>query len=509
MIALVLAAALFAADAPAVSYEELVAQGLALAREGRLDEATASLDLAVARQPARPEAFVERGGLRFLQARYDAAVSDLERALAIREDPYTRDLLASSLQLAGRSDDAIARWNVLGQPLVRSLAIQGLQHTQDRVARRELSLAEGDLLGLDALRASRLRLQEVGIFDRVTLRPIPRGEGKADLEVALVERHGFFQAPADLLVSSAVNALARRFRLRYANLSGSGLSLGGQYRWQENRPELSVALDWPRPLGVPGYLHLAAFRGNQAYYVGGPFARRSHGFDLSLRHVLGARSVGQLEVRTNERTFSMPKRFAPPGRLLGIGAGLERRLVDRYRQRVEAGVHGFRTTGGDVDFSRVLVRVGYRAFLSKPEGVSIEPSVLAAQIQWGWEGAGTPVDEMFAPGGSPEMELPLRAHRQTRDGVLGVAPLVRSLLLGNLEWRRRLMSRPGVALGVVVFADVAWLGRAAAMRDPQGLQDVGCGLRVALPGAPVLRLDYGRGLADGKNALFVGLGQVF
>jgi hypothetical protein len=115
---------------------------------------------------------------------------------------------------------------------------------------------------------------------------------------------------------------------------------------------------------------------------------------------------------------------------------------------------------------------------------------------------------MFAPGGSPDMELPLRAHRQTREGRLGVTPLGRSLTLGNVEWRRRVVSRAAFQAGFVLFYDAARIAR-----RPDGenvtLHDVGAGLRLAFAGSPVLRLDYGHGLTDGKNAFFMGLNQVF
>ena len=115
-----------------------------------------------------------------------------------------------------------------------------------------------------------------------------------------------------------------------------------------------------------------------------------------------------------------------------------------------------------------------------------------------------PVDEMFAPGGSPDMELPLRAHPQARDGVLGQTPIGRSLLLWNVEWRRRLARRAGVELGAVLFHDGARIAGAPAGRAAT-LADLGAGLRLTFPGAPILRIDFGHGLTDGANAVFFGL----
>ncbi|MBI3932313.1 MAG: hypothetical protein HY317_02765 [Acidobacteria bacterium] len=513
MIALLLGAALASPQvAPEpVRYQELVAQGIALGREGRFDEAGSAFDRAVVLDPGRPEAWVERGGLRFLEKKYDLAVRDLERALGIREDAYTRDLLASSLALAGRTDEALARWNVLGQPLVRSLEIKGLVHTRDRVARREIALAEGEMLDLDRLRESRLRLQEVGIFDRLTLRPVLRGEGRADLEAAFVERHGFFSTPAEFLATTTVNAFGERFRLRYANLGGTGVSLGGQYRWNPNRPEVSLSLDWPRPLGLPAYMHLSSFRGRQVYEIEEPLTRKSRGLDLAFRAVFGPETVGQIALRLRDRSYSRAEPDAPPGAIAGLELGLDRRLVDRHRQRLDASLRAFQAApalGSDLEYPKAVLTVAYRAFLAPTDGLALDPSTLAAQVRLGWGGDATPLDEMFAPGGSQEMEFPLRAHRQTRHGALGRLPIARSLALANLEWRRRLVGDPTFQLGFAVFLDAAVTGR--AVEGPsRRFADVGVGLRMSLRGSTILRLDYGRGLSDGKNAIFAGLGNVF
>lgn len=501
------------ATASAPSYDGLVALALARGRLGRLAEAGPALDQAIALDPARPEAWVERGGLHFLEKRYPAAISDLTRALALREDAYTRDLLASSLHLAGRTEEALARWNVLGQPKLGQLDVQGLVHTKDRVVRRELRLKEDALLELSALRESRLRLAELGIFDRITLRPIPRGDGSADLQAALVERHGAFRGVADFVVSTGVNALGRRVRLRYVNIAGEGVSIGASYRWQDTRPEFAVSLDWPRPLGVPVVARVVGVRGRQRYDLAdGPLDRRSHGLDVTVRRVLGSSTVGQLGFRRRERSVSRLHVEAPAGTIQGLEAGLERRLLDRHRHRVDASARYFRALvglGSDLTYSRAFASLGYRAQLSAPDGSSIEPSVLALQVRVGHAGSEMPLDEAFAPGGSLDMELPLRAHRQTRRGILGVTPLGRSLALTNVEWRRRLYNGTFFQLGSVVFYDGARISGLVGGGRRAIFHDVGVGLRFAIRGSPVVRIDVGHGLTDGRNALFAGLGQAF
>jgi outer membrane protein assembly factor BamA len=513
VIVLALAGALLLSGSPpADSYDGLVSRGLARGREGRFEDAAVAFDAAILKDPSRPEAWAERGGLRFLEKRYDEAARDLEISLRLREDAYTRDLLGSALHLAGRSDEGLAVWNRLGLPLAGDIQISGLAHTLDRVARREVTVTSGEMLTLARVRETRRRLSEIDAFDGVTVRPVPRGDGQADVEVALVERHGLYQGPIDLAAHLGTDLLFERVRARYWNIAGSGISIGGQYRWEENRPLLSLQVEWPRPLGLGANLRVTAARGQQLYDLGQPLLSRSHGVDVSVRRVLGPATVGQLVLRIRDRSFSRPDPDARPGDVVGLEAGLDRTLVETHRHRLDAGLrlyHAGRGVGSDVEFSRATAAISYRAFLLRPEGSLIERSVLAARLSWGLGGAGMPIDEMFAPGGSPEMELPLRAHPQTLHGTLGVSPIGRGLALTNLEWRRRLFRSALVQVAAVVFHDGAWVSRMPGSAGLTSLQDVGVGVRIGLGGVTILRFDYGHGLSDGENAFFFGLNQVF
>jgi hypothetical protein len=368
------------------------------------------------------------------------------------------------------------------------------------------------VLAVPGLRAAGRRLEETGVFERVTLRPRPRGDGTADLEVALAERHGLAHGPLDFLVTTGVNLAWQRLRLRYSNLGGSGVSLAASYRWQENRPETALQLQWPRPLGLPGTLHLAGFHGEQAYELGGAFDMRRRGIDARLRHVLGGGSVASVGLRVRNRRFSAARPDATPGLLAGVEASLDTRLLETRRHRLDAAARLFaagHAIGSDVGYVQADGEVRYEGVLSRPEGLSVERSVLAVRARAGWGSDGLPVDEMYAPGVSPESDLPLRAHPLTRGGVLGANPIGRSVVLVNAEWRQRLVHRASWDFGAVAFADGAAVWRPADGSSARRLLDAGVGLRCSFLAGPTVRIDHAWGLVDGRRTLFVGLSQAF
>jgi hypothetical protein len=222
--------------------------------------------------------------------------------------------------------------------------------------------------------------------------------------------------------------------------------------------------------------------------------------------------VATVGLRVRDRRFSAVRPDATPGLLAGAEAGLDARLLDTRRHRLDAAVRLFaagRATGSDVGYVQADGELRYEGTLSKPEGLSVERSVLVVRARGGWGSGGLPVDEMYAPGVSPESDLPLRAHPLTRGGVLGANPVGRSIVLVNAEWRQRLVHRASWDLGAVAFADSASLWRPAEGSVARWLLDAGAGVRLAFLAGPTLRIDHAWGLVDGRRTLFVGLSQAF
>jgi len=498
--------------APQEDYDALVARGISLGKEGKTAEAAAAFDRAIALDRTRPEARVELGGLHFLERQYTAAAQNLEDALAIREDDrYARNLLASSYQLGGRPDDALREWNELGQPALGEITVTGLHHIRPGVARRELTVAPGEMLDLGDLRKSRRRLEEVGVFKKVVLRPVLREKGQADLEVALRERHAFGSLP-EFVARATANAVTEKVRLTYFGLFGRAVNLGGYYRWEKARPKKSILLEWARPLWIPFNFRTIADRETQPFSVNGATTMKAEGVEVGARRVVGPRTVLQLGFKTRDREFSEVRPDTPPGVVRGLSLGLEHRFWDSYRRRLDWSISGFKADSilnSDVEYPKVTTALRYEDILSTPDGTGMEKSVIATRALAAWSGDNAPLDDLFALGiGSSDTEFPVRTFKLRQNGVLGESPMGRSLALFNIEWRQRLASYRGVQGGVVLFYDVARIERTADKLD-QTVEAVGGGLRLAVFGS-FLRLDYALSISgDRRHALTAGYGQVF
>jgi hypothetical protein len=426
------------------------------------------------------------------------------------DDPYVRDLLAGALLLTGRGEPAVAHWNAVGKPRLRRVELVGLRHARAAAVRREVTAREGETLDVGDYRRTRLRLEESGLFSTVTLRPLVTSPGAVDLEIALIERHGF--GPLPEVVGRGISDLIfrQRVRLRYANLGGEGISIGAEYKWEDTQPFAGMTVDLLRPLGFPGTVRFEGLRTRPLYDLedgSAAFRMTAHGGGIRLRSVIGSATALQAGLRYRRRTFDQDRPDATEGTIAALDLGLDHTFWSGRRHALKGSAR-LLASPSEVAFTRGAARVVHHLHVQRPDGIPLEHGSVAAQLTVGWASDATPVDEMFAPGTASETDLPLRAHRQKYDGILGRTPIAREVALANVEWRQRFIRRKRFQAGYVLFYDGAAMRRTARNVD-ETLHDVGIGLRLAVEGRLLLRADWGHGLSDGKNALTFGIGQVF
>jgi hypothetical protein len=99
----------------------------------------------------------------------------------------------------------------------------------------------------------------------------------------------------------------------------------------------------------------------------------------------------------------------------------------------------------------------------------------------------------------------LRAHPLLDDGIVTGSAFGRRLVFGTIEaqrWTR--LRRTPARWAPALFIDVARATRGLDSTDARLHVDAGAGLRIAVPGIAVMRIDLARGVRDGGFVLSAG-----
>jgi outer membrane protein insertion porin family len=177
--------------------------------------------------------------------------------------------------------------------LVERIAIRGNLRTQDKVIRRELQIAEGELFSATQLERSRQRVQALGYFESVAL-STQRGSADDLIEVEVEVRERStrtFQIGAGF---SSVESLFVQGQIAVDNLLGRGQSLSGQVQLSSARR--LFALHFVDPHFLDSQWTLGTELYNQTSSLGA-YARTSTGGSLTLGRPLADHLHGFLTYR--------------------------------------------------------------------------------------------------------------------------------------------------------------------------------------------------------------------
>jgi hypothetical protein len=480
------AAAGAAAAESAAPCAELVRDGVALARSGQTTPAEERLLAAAALCPEQPAPVLELAGLRFQAQRWSDAARLAEQA-ARRDprDPHAWQTLAAARYLSGDGRGALPAFNRLGEPKLGLVKIDGLTRTRQRALEDRLGLGGGSLLTARELDRARRRLQELPALRSSRVDYRPTGDGRADLEVAVVERPLLPRRAADLLRLLSRAALEREVELGLASPAGAAEWLGFDWRFPEARRALGVAVVAPAPLGSRA-LAGARLRWDTQSYADARERQREVAVALSDWTRGGLR----WELGLSLQRFDGRRSFLAPSLALEL-----RPFGDRLALRASGAP--FTATGEGRGFSTGALEGAWR---SRPDAAARLRVRAAARLATAaapllhWSGAGT---------GTGRSDLS-RAHPLLRDDVVTGAVFGRRLLAAGLEWEPLRRSFGPLQLGLAAFADATVATRRRAPGAASEV-DAGVGLRLALPGAAgALRVDFARGLRDGRQALSAG-----
>ena len=439
----------------------------------------------------------ELAGIRLLQSRFGEAARLAEAATVFDpQDIHAWRVLASSRFLLDDEEGALRAWTHTDELAIDLTRVEGLGRTPYQVVVEQLDFPAGSQLTGGTLRHARRRVSELPTVSasRVAYRPI-RG-GRAELDVALVERPMVMSTPIDL-VGASLRALSNReLSLNVANAVRSGELWTASWRWWENRPRVSVSLALPRFGGLPGIWRFQGSWEEQSYGFGArgtvvQQSRRRAGLSVSDWANADLRWEGSLGL----------DHWKERGSYVSFGGAVERRLRgDRLALRADA--EGWFGLAGGSPFVAGGLSAKWRSTTSR------RGTLWLGRLAFEATSRNVPLDLWSGAGLGHARRPLLRAHPLLQEGIIDVEGSVfgRHLAHGGVELQEWFAAKGLARWGVALFADMAktWGPFPGSPAGP-GELDVGAGLRLHLLGeGGQLRVDAARGVRDGTFALSVG-----
>jgi hypothetical protein len=463
--------------------EWLIGEGVRLAQAG--DHGGAERALLAALPCGGSAPWRELAGVRFLQRRWSDA-TDLAAAAVTEDagDAHAWRLLATSRFLQDDREGALTAWNVVGEPRVDLVRVDGLTRSRQRVVERSMGAQAGEVLTPARVVHARRRLAELpaALSSRLTYAPVPGG--LAEVRASMVERP---LVPSSVWALAAVGlsaAATREVHVTMGALSGGGEALGVAWRFWSARPRLAAHAAAPSPWG--GVWRVDAFAERQPFDT--PAIPRAD------RRALRVSGSDWVTSRLRWTIGAGMDRWEHAGTFAALGGAL------RFAS------HDDRLTG-HVEIDRWI---GPAPFARAHGVVSVRSS--AERLGRAWQvtsGLGVlsnraPTDLWFAGDTGHARPVLLRAHPLLDAGHLRSDRLGRFVTHGSAEarywWAGPLATRAGAAL----FVDGAHVDGRAVSAGTRRDVDAGVGARLALPVLPgIFRVDLAWGLADGATAVSV------
>lgn len=144
------------------------------------------------------------------------------------------------------------------------IEVRGNTKTRDRVVRRDVRLAEGDLYNGTAIQKSRRRLENLGFFEKVNLTTHRRpGTSLLDVDVEVEEKAtGAFTVGAGY---SSVDRIVGMASVSQRNFLGMGYQLAFQANFGTTRETYSITFNNPRVFDSDVYAGIDLYKSRREY----------------------------------------------------------------------------------------------------------------------------------------------------------------------------------------------------------------------------------------------------
>lgn len=391
-----------------------------------------------------------------------------------------------------------------GPAFVQRINIVGNTRTKDKVIRREVLIAPGDILNSVRVETTKKRLENLGYFEKVETYPEDTGvAGRKDLTIQVQEKRtgslnfGAGFSSIDQLVGFVEMSQGNFDLLNWPNFTGAGQKFRFRIQYGNRRKDVTLSLTEPyfldRRLSLGGEVY---FR--EANYLSSIYTQRNYGFSLETRKAVAPFTAASLQYRIEAIE------------LFDISAGASSQILLERGQSTKSQI-----TAGLVNDTRdnpLLTRKGHRivftpyiagGFLGGSEqiiGASLQARqyfhlwkdsilLLSGEIasvdKWGDATRVRIYDRLFLGGSNDLRGFNFRdvSPRDINGEPLGG----QSMAAFTIEYTMPLFEKARLAL----FYDTGFVNPAPwDFNSNDIVSDVGVGLRLNLPIGP-LRIDYG------------------
>ncbi len=499
---------------------------MALARLGRLNAARAVLLSGRRRYPRDPRFPVELAGIAFRQKNYRAAQSELRRALRLNpQDRYANEFLATIYFLQHNLDAALKYWNRIGEPKIGEIKISPSLRVDPELLDRAFVFSPASVVQWSAVRASRARLRQLGIFSRFRFDLVPRSPAHPaapyDLDFHATERNGIGSSRLEGFLGLVSGVPYDTLYPDFYNLGHRAINLASLVRWDPQKRRLRVALSAPLH-GDPAwrYRAYADLRDenwdlSSTLHQAGPaltdLKLRRWQVGADLRSIVNGRWSWTTGVAAARRTFS---HFGPSS--LSQDAAFTNSFSLEYRLGTNYALLDWPGRRFTLD-SKIAAQLG-KIFTTPARAYSKAEASLAAvwfpraegdddeiteTARLGGISGTVPLDELFILGLERDNNLPLRAHIGTRNGMKGSAPLGRNYFLSNWEIRKNVYRNAWMEFKLCPFLDTGRItGESGLFGSQHWLWDTGAEARIRLLTGLRVVLTYGKDLRTGRNTFY-------
>jgi outer membrane protein insertion porin family len=391
-----------------------------------------------------------------------------------------------------------------GPSFVQRINIVGNTRTKDKVIRREVLIAPGDILNSVRVETTKKRLDNLGYFEKVETYPEETGvAGRKDLTIQVQEKRtgslnfGAGFSTIDQLVGFVEMSQGNFDLLNWPNFTGAGQKFRFRIQYGNTRKDVTLSLTEPyfldRRLSLGGE---AFFR--EADYLSSIYSQRNYGFSLETRKAIAPFTALSLQYRI-ERI-----------ELFNIASGASSQILLEQGQSTKSQITAGLTN--DTRDNPFLTRTGHRisltpyvagGFLGGSEqivGVSLDArqyfhlwkdsillfsGSLASVDTWGGGNRVRIYDRLFLGGSNDLRGFNFRdvSPRDINGEPLGG----QSLASFTVEYTMPIIEKARFA----VFYDAGFVNAGPwDFSTSHAVSDAGVGLRLDLPIGP-LRIDYG------------------